>query len=96
VDHHGLKAEFPGCRTCRGAVASCPEELVALNAPVVDETGLSGTYDFNLRWSPDAAIADDVPALSTALQEQLGLKLERRRTSAEFLVIDRFERPAGQ
>ena len=70
------------------------ELVVALNAPVVDETGLSGPYDFNLRWSPDAAVTDDVPALPTALQEQLGLKLERRRTAAAFFVVDRFERPA--
>jgi uncharacterized protein (TIGR03435 family) len=69
------------------------ELVVALNAPVVDQTGLSGPYDFNLRWSPDAAVTDDVPALPTALQEQLGLKLERRRTAAEFFVVDRFERP---
>ena len=71
------------------------ELVVALNAPVVDETGLSGTYDFNLRWSPDAAPASDLPALPTALQEQLGLGLERRRMTAEFFVIDRFERPTA-
>ena len=70
------------------------ELVVALNAPVVDETGLSGPYDINLRWSLDAAPTDDVPALPTALQEQLGLKLERRRTTAEFFVVDRFERPS--
>ena len=60
---------------------------------MTDETGLAGTYDFNLRWSADASPADDLPSLFTALQEQLGLKLERRRMTAEFFVVDRFERP---
>lgn len=71
------------------------ELVVALDAPVVDETGLSGTYDFNLQWSPDAAPGGDLPALPTALQEQLGLRLERRRIMAEFFVVDRFERPTA-
>lgn len=69
--------------------------VVELNAPVVDETGLSATYDMNLRWSPEASPTGDLPSLSTALQEQLGLKLERRRVTAEFFVVDRFERPTA-
>lgn len=67
--------------------------VAAVNGPVVDETGLSGTYDIDLRWSNDAAPADDLPSLFTAIQEQLGLRLERRRVSAEMFVVDRFERP---
>jgi uncharacterized protein (TIGR03435 family) len=65
----------------------------AVNAPVVDETGLSGTYDVNLRWSNDASPTDDLPSVFTAVQEQLGLRLERRRVSAEMFVVDRLERP---
>jgi uncharacterized protein (TIGR03435 family) len=73
---------------------SLVQQLVAaLNGPVVDETGLSGTYDIDLRWSNDAAPADDLPSLFTAIQEQLGLRLERRRVSADMFVVDRFERP---
>jgi uncharacterized protein (TIGR03435 family) len=67
--------------------------VVMVNGPVVDETGLSGAYDIDLRWSNDAAPTDDLPSLFTALQEQLGLKLERRRVNADVFIVDRFERP---
>ena len=46
----------------------------------------------DLRWSNDAAPADDLPSF-TAIQEQLGLKLEGRRVNADVFVVDRFERP---
>lgn len=62
-------------------------------APVSDETGLTGTYDFQLRWSNEVAPSDDRLSIYTALQEQLGLKLERRRVTTEVLVVDRLERP---
>jgi uncharacterized protein (TIGR03435 family) len=66
---------------------------------VVDRTGLTGTFDFELRYAPDAvrATAADptqaLPDVFTALQEQLGLKLESQRGPVEYLVIDRVERP---
>ena len=55
-----------------------------LNRPVVDQTGLSGNYDFHIKWTPDQAASttdtgqgtDAPPPLFTALQEQLGLKLQ--------------------
>lgn len=65
-----------------------------VGVPVSDETGLAGAYDFQLRWSNEVAPADDRPSIFTALQEQLGLRLERRRTKTEVLVVDRFERPS--
>jgi len=68
--------------------------VVAVNGPVTDETGLSGPYDIDLRWSNEASPTDDLPSLFTAIQEQLGLRLERRRVSADMFVVDRFERPA--
>jgi uncharacterized protein (TIGR03435 family) len=61
-------------------------------APVSDETGLTGTYDFQLRWSNEVAPSDDRQSIYTALQEQLGLRLERRRVTAEVVVVDRLER----
>ena len=67
--------------------------VVTVNGPVTDETGLSGPYDIDLRWSNDASPTDDLPSLFTAIQEQLGLRLERRRVSAEMFVVDRLERP---
>jgi uncharacterized protein (TIGR03435 family) len=65
------------------------------NGPVTDETGLTGTYDMELKWSNDVAPADDATSIFTALQEQLGLKLERHRVNADVFVVDRFEKPTA-
>ena len=63
---------------------------------VIDKTGLKGNYDVTLRYvdmpSPNAPPGTP-PELFTALQEQLGLKLEPDRASLKILVIDRIERP---
>jgi uncharacterized protein (TIGR03435 family) len=64
-----------------------------VNAPIADQTGLSGAFDINLHWSGDPTASDDFPSLFTALQEQLGLKLERRRVTVDVFIVDRFERP---
>ena len=69
-----------------------------LNSVVSDQTGLSGDFDFELRWSDaaDAAKAvplSDVPALTTAVQEQLGLRLQPQRGPIEVLVVDRVSPP---
>lgn len=64
-----------------------------LDAPVSDETGLAGVYDFDLVWSNDGAPAADRPGLFTALQEQLGLRLERRKVTIDVWVVDRITRP---
>jgi uncharacterized protein (TIGR03435 family) len=73
-----------------------------LNRPVLDKTGLSGTFDFSLEWSPDGKTADAAgdlpvgPSLFTAIQEQMGLKLESRKAPIEMLVVDRAEKiPTG-
>jgi uncharacterized protein (TIGR03435 family) len=67
---------------------------------VVDRSGLNGNFDFELTWTPDnlrgagaASAGGDGPSLFTALQEQLGLKLESTRGPVEYLVIDSVERP---
>ena len=64
-----------------------------LGRPVVDRTGLSGSFDLELQWSPDQTADTPGPSLFTAIQEQLGLKLESQRAPVEVLVIDRLERP---
>jgi uncharacterized protein (TIGR03435 family) len=73
-----------------------------LNRPVLDKTGLSGTFDFSLEWSPDSKTSDAAgelpagPSLFTAIQEQMGLKLESRKAPIEILVVDRAEKvPTG-
>ena len=68
-----------------------------LARPVVDTTGLSGTWDVVLDWTPVDTSGDDPkatgPSLITAVQEQLGLKLETQRAPIEYLMIDQVERP---
>jgi len=63
---------------------------------VIDRTGLTGAWDFELTFAPPEVAADvnrDLPSLFTALQEQLGLRLDATRGPAEVLVIGRIERP---
>jgi len=64
---------------------------------VVDRTGLSGQFDWDLQWTPAAlstAPADSSGVtLATAIQEQLGLKFESRRAPIDVLVVARVERP---
>jgi len=60
---------------------------------VVDDTGLTGGFDFDFSFSPEASADSSGPSLFTALQEQLGLKLEPRRVATDVLVVDSIERP---
>jgi uncharacterized protein (TIGR03435 family) len=58
---------------------------------VVDMTGLKGLFEVNLDWTPEAGTGD-APSLYTALQEQLGLKLESRKGPLDVLYIERAEK----
>jgi uncharacterized protein (TIGR03435 family) len=66
--------------------------------PVLDQTGLNGSFDFTLEYASEAntpgATPFAGPALFTAFQEQLGLKLEATRAPLEILVIDHVEKPS--
>lgn len=82
--------------------------FVVMDRPVVDKTNLTGTFDFTLTWTPDETqfasfgihmppTVDNPnapPELFTAIQEQLGLRLEAQKVPTEVLVIDRVERPS--
>lgn len=63
---------------------------------VVDKTGLTGKYDFDLKWTPDdqQGTADAGPSLFTALEEQLGLKLVPAKGPVDTLVVDHAEKPS--
>jgi uncharacterized protein (TIGR03435 family) len=65
-----------------------------LDRPVIDKTEYAGTFSMRLEFAPDT-IADDTsrPSLFTALQDNLGLKLESRKDPAEVIVIDHAEKP---
>jgi uncharacterized protein (TIGR03435 family) len=60
---------------------------------VLDRTGLGGVYDFTLEFAPFDVVDSPLPALATALQEQLGLRLEAATGTVEILVVDHAEKP---
>jgi len=60
---------------------------------VIDRTGLSGKFELDLRWSADPSQPSDDPPLVTAIQEQLGLKLEPRTEQVPAVIIDHAEQP---
>lgn len=70
----------------------------SLGRPVLDRTGLDGTFDLDLTYTPDNPVVDasnalNAPSLMTALREQLGLRLDSTRAPVEVLVIDRVQQP---
>jgi len=67
----------------------------ATDRPVVDMTGLKGVFDVTFDWTPETVEPTDMSSsVFSAIQEQLGLKLELRKSPVEFIVIDRVERPS--
>ena len=82
-------------------------QTAVLDRPVVDQTGLAGRFDFTLTWTPDETqfgglgikvppptdSATAPPGLFTAVQEQLGLKLDSTKAPVDVLVVDRVEKP---
>jgi uncharacterized protein (TIGR03435 family) len=69
-----------------------------LGRKVIDKTGLEGNFDVDLHWTPDdhadAQPDDGGPSIFTAIQEQLGLRLQSSKGPVEVLVIDRAEQPS--
>ena len=67
-----------------------------VDRPIIDETGLSTNLEWVLRWESTAGATDGLgpTAVYTALEEQLGLKLERHTTPLEVLVIESIEMPS--
>ena len=96
--------ENKGSRSGRGEFIcsdSSMEDLASLlssslNRTVVDKTGLTDSYKFSLKWTPDDTPGTnaDLPGLFTALPEQLGLKLVPAKGPVEVLLIDHVEMPS--
>jgi uncharacterized protein (TIGR03435 family) len=88
---HGLEfvASNAPMRAITGSLSSMVE------APVIDKTGLSGTYNYTLQFGRDwsAHDPDSWPSIFTAVQEQLGLKLESVHESVPNLVVDHITKP---
>jgi uncharacterized protein (TIGR03435 family) len=84
-------------------------QSVVLDRPVVDQTGITGRWDFTLNWTPDDSqfsgmgarippstdTADAPPNLYTAIQEQIGLKLEATKAPADVIVVDHVDKPSA-
>lgn len=80
-------------------------QRAVLDRPVVDRTGLKGKYDFDLDWAPDETqFGGEVPVASadapsppffTAIEQQLGLRLEAKRGPVSALVVDSAEQPSA-
>lgn len=84
-------------------------QSAVLDRPVVDHTDLGGKWNFLLKWTPDQSqfggmgikvppptdAADAPPPLFTAIQEQIGLKLEAGKAKVDVLVVDHVEKPSG-
>jgi len=105
----GIWINGPGKVTSTGiqlkVFATVLSRVGDLGRVVVDKTGLEGLYDFSLQWKPDnaapnqQAAGEAVPeganaSLFTAIQEQLGLKLEAQKAPMPFLVIKHVEKPS--
>jgi uncharacterized protein (TIGR03435 family) len=83
-------------------------QQAVLDRPVLDQTGITGRWDFTLDWTPDDSQfngmgvkippptdgANQPPALYTAIQEQIGLKLDATKAPADVMIIDHVEKPS--
>jgi uncharacterized protein (TIGR03435 family) len=82
-------------------LARALDEVVG--SPVVDRTGLTGTWDYDLRWTrpagppaePNQQTIESSAEVFTGLREQLGLKLEAARAPYDVLVVDAVSRPTS-
>jgi uncharacterized protein (TIGR03435 family) len=102
---------MPGRNVSMAQLADILQTLIPLtdpdrdDRPVLDQTGLAGTFDFDLAWAGDRTLSagqggqpadpSGAPDLFTAIEQQLGLRLETKRTPTEILVVDRAARPSG-
>lgn len=82
-------------------------QMMVLDRPVIDQSGITDRFDFNLNWTPDEfqfpsagqrppapATPDAPPDLFSAFQEQLGMKLEATKAPTDVLVVDKVTRPS--
>jgi uncharacterized protein (TIGR03435 family) len=101
--HGGVKGRNQTMTLVKGTMVDVAQELqVYVDRPVVDYTGLTGTYDikfeatpaFRLNRNPDQPSEPGDISAFTAVQQQLGLKLEARKAKIEVLVVDHVEKPS--
>jgi uncharacterized protein (TIGR03435 family) len=100
------RTRFGGRNVTLSFIADTFSAGVNLGRPIIDQTGLTGTFDFTLEWTqerppsaptavPDASTETTGPTFEEALRDQLGLKLQSRKGPLRVLVVDRVERPTA-
>lgn len=104
--HQGDGATKPGVNTRKGPgearMKGTNEQLATLTSNlgnqlgrfVLDKTGLTGTWDWNLEWDPEPGPDSTRPSLFTAVRQQLGLRLDAQQGPVDILVIDAITRPS--
>jgi uncharacterized protein (TIGR03435 family) len=85
---------FPSGMRLQGVSVAYFAAMLAhpVDRPVVDKTGIAGTYDISPYYAPDGATDTALPSIFTVVPEQLGLRLEPQKVPVEMLVIDHVER----
>lgn len=83
---------------CRHCTMDRVAEVLAdqVGVPVVDQSGIPEEYSFTLEWSPSQNANDNGPSIFTALNEQLGMRLELRKMPISILVVDSILRTPGE
>jgi uncharacterized protein (TIGR03435 family) len=101
-----LKGDQPLCGLLRGGNGSLtyrgvsvaallrPSALGSVDRIVIDHTRLSGAFDIDLTWAVDGGPSPDAPSIFTAVQEQLGLRLQPASAPIQVVVIDDAQRPS--
>jgi bla regulator protein BlaR1 len=96
---HSLLLNDPGHLESRGTNLDLlvHELSQTLGRTVINKTGLTGNYDYTLSWTPENGPPTDTtgPSLFTAIQEQLGLRLEAEKEPVEVVVIDHIDKPSA-
>ena len=101
------RGDFEGMNANMDVLCHVLSEQPELSHTIIDKTGLTGGYDFHLQWTPaDSSPAgpdgnstssesdSNKPSLFTALQEQLGLRLELQKGPVDVIVIDHIDKPS--
>jgi uncharacterized protein (TIGR03435 family) len=98
----GQIAKFGASNVSMTFIANQLSMMGQLGRPVIDQTGLSGNFDFTLEWSPESpnpqtVAADPLPGptFKDAVAAQFGLKLVSETGLADFLIVDHVEHPSG-
>lgn len=97
-DEPGTSMMSPGKLSAHHNQASDPSGILSgiVGRTVIDKTGLTATYDIDLTWAwnDDPSAGETGPSVFTALEEQLGLKLDSAKAPLDVVVIDHLERPS--